>query len=175
MVDTGFQTIRLSFETLSQDRLRDMSYKVTAGDLEKAVANLEKAGFPRRKIEVYLMVGLPDQDLDEVIRSMLFVHGLGVKIRLAEFSPIPGTVDWKRALEKGHLPRHVDLLLTNNSVYPILRGMETYKLVEQLRYLARVLNQAVDLGINLAGDSQLAESFRKNLTGDGLSNPSVSR
>ncbi len=161
LVQTGFQTIRLSFETANPERLRDMSSKVTPDDLANAVDALEAAGFPRKRVEVYVLIGLPGQSEDEMMRSILLVHRLGVKIRLANFSPIPGTVEWKRAEEMGLVDESTDLLWTNNTVFGYLLGEEHQKKLDALARLVKVLNQAVDLKANLLDESVVGSLFRK--------------
>ena len=163
MFRAGVKTIHLSFETANPQRLQDMNSKVTLDDLRMATENLEQVGFQRKRIEAYVLVGLPGQLLEEMVESMLAMHRLGIKIRLSEFSPIPGTREWERALQLEEMPEDADLLLTNNSVYPINQGTEKFRLIEQLRFLSRILNQAVDLGINLANDSALAQSINRGI------------
>ena len=163
MFRAGFKTIHLSFETANPQRLQDMNGKVTPDDLRIAVENLEKAGFSRNRIEAYVLIGLPGQPLEEMVGSIFTVHRLGIKMRLSEFSPIPGTREWERAVQLGEMSEDVDLLLTNNSVYAINQGIAKFRLMEQLRLLSRLLNQAIDLGINLADNSTLARSISREL------------
>jgi hypothetical protein len=42
----------------------------------------------------------------------------GVSVRTAQFSPVPGTVEFNAAVAAGHLTRDADPLLHNNSAYP---------------------------------------------------------
>ena len=161
LVQTGFQTIRLSFETANPERLRDMSSKVTPDDLTNAVDALEAAGFPRKRVEVYVLLGLPGQSYDEMMRSILLVHRLGVKIRLANFSPIPGTVEWERARQAGLIDETTDLLWTNNSVFGYRIGERHQKNLEALARLVKVLNQAVDLETNLLDERFVGALFKK--------------
>jgi len=161
MVQSGFKTIRLSFETANPARLRDMNSKVTPDDLVNAVDALEAANFPRKRVEVYVLIGLPGQDYDEMMRSILLVHQLGVKIRLAHFSPIPGTVEFRRAVEAGILNDQTDLLWTNNSVFGYLIGKKHQEKLEALNRLAKLLNQAVDLDVVLLNENFIGRLFKK--------------
>jgi len=116
MVRSGFTTIRLSLETISEDRNRDISGKVTAEGFTKAVNNLRSTGFLQNNIEAYILMGLPGQSVEEVVDTLFFTAGQGVITKLAAYSPIPGTVDWGRAVASGDLREDVDLLETNNTV-----------------------------------------------------------
>jgi len=117
LVRANFQSIRLSLETTNPVRQEETGGKVTSRDLEEAVKNLLSAGMPAKAIGVYLLVGLPDQNLDEIEEGIKYVKGLGVRPYLAEFSPIPGTVEWKRLEKKGIVSTRMDPLMTNNTLY----------------------------------------------------------
>jgi hypothetical protein len=84
------------------------------------------------------------------------VHGLGVKIRLAQFSPIPGTTAWQRAVELG-MPENIDLLCTNNSIFARQWGEEYFDLQQKFHLFARVLNYAIDLNLPLSGKSSFMQ------------------
>ncbi len=120
MKRANFRTIRLSLETTNPLRQRNTGGKVTNEDLKRAVELLKRAGIEASEIGVYVMYGLPGQDLKEVRESVRFVMDLGVRVHLAEFSPVPGTMEWKRLIEKGTIPPDIDPLLTNNTVFSVL-------------------------------------------------------
>ena len=158
---SGFTTIRLSFETVNPKRLSDMKNKVTPDDLMHAVENLEQAGYSRNSIETYILMGLPHQTFQEVYDSVLFAHSLGIKIRLASFSPIPGTIDFLRAVEDGLFPQNADPLLTNKSIFPLHRNRESYHKFYEIRQLVNILNQAADRKVNLFRPEELTQSLAK--------------
>jgi radical SAM superfamily enzyme YgiQ (UPF0313 family) len=139
----GFKTVRLAYESGSEERQRDMSKKVSNASFAAAVNHLHAAGFGPAELDAYVMMALPGQSLQEVLQSMAYVHSLGVGIRLAAFSPIPGTVDFQRAVARGEIDMNADPLLTNNSILPIrLPGVEieTYYRIGQI---AKELNAAL--------------------------------
>jgi radical SAM superfamily enzyme YgiQ (UPF0313 family) len=158
---SGFETIRLSFETVNPDRLTDMKNKVTPSDLRSAVINLEHAGYHRKSIEAYVLMGLPDQSFEEIYESILFVHLLGIKIKLASYSPIPGTIEYHRAVESGLFPADADPLLTNKTIYPLFRNIEAYENFSRIRQLAIILNQGIDRNINIFKIDEFQKAFRK--------------
>ncbi len=116
MKQAGFRTLRLSLETVDSTRQRQTD-KVSSDELVRAVHNLKKHGFSKENIGVYLMYGLPGQELDEVKDGIRFLKSLDVRVNLTEFSPIPGTDSWKELLAKGIITDDIDPLLTNNSVF----------------------------------------------------------
>ncbi|MDZ7412832.1 MAG: radical SAM protein [candidate division KSB1 bacterium] len=146
----GFSTLRLSFETISRERQHDMGSKVTAEDLARALHYLEHAGFQRQRVGVYLLMGLPGQDVREVVESILFVAGLGASVHLACFSPIAGTREYQRAVEWGLLPAEVDPLLCNESVYPLSDSRIGFWHYVRLRNFATSLNRRIRAGHRLA-------------------------
>ena len=93
MVSAGFKTFYLGFESASKKWQQKTGAKVFCNELQEAVKNLITAGAERDNITVYEMLGHPHGDLQRLEESMRFVNGLGVRIMLADFSPIPGTPD----------------------------------------------------------------------------------
>ncbi len=120
MKRSGFRTIRLSLETSDDARQTATGGKVSSEDLDRAVTILKQNGFSKEDIGVYLMYGLPGQDLEEVEEGVRFLKSLDVRIHLAEFSPIPGTESWNQLIEMGTITGGIDPLLTNNTVFSLL-------------------------------------------------------
>jgi len=118
----NFQSLFLSQESFDKDVLIKACLKVSEYDLEKALANLERAGYKRQQVNVYLLVGLPRQDISSVRESIFHVLNLGAKPKLAYFSPIPGTEEWRYLREKRYLTDNVDPLLHNKLTFPYLWG-----------------------------------------------------
>ena len=120
MKATGFKTIRLSLETVDEERQKATGGKVNTDDLVRAVMHLRQQGFTKRDIGVYVMYGLPGQKLKEVKEGIRFLKGLDVRINLTEFSPIRGTQSWNELVESGIIYDDLDPLLTNNTVFSYL-------------------------------------------------------
>ncbi len=117
MARSGFETIRISLETTNPDRQDVTGGKVSTEEVSTAVMNLLHAGIRKQAIGIYLLVGLPGQDLQEVEQGIEFARSLGIRPYLAEFSPIPGTVEWEKLEKAGIISMEMDPLLTNNSVF----------------------------------------------------------
>lgn len=140
----GFQTVRLSFESSDENRQKKMFSKVTNAELEQALNNLENAGFKREKIGVYVLMGLPDQKVEEVEQSALFVHHLGAKVNMASFSPIPGTLEWDRTISEGLWDKNDDVLLTNSTIFPVWSKTIGYNRSQDLLQWSKQLNAQLD-------------------------------
>jgi radical SAM superfamily enzyme YgiQ (UPF0313 family) len=112
-----FSTLRLGVETTALGPAR-LDHKLQAGELEAAIHHLREAGFPGEEIGVYLLIGLPEQEEEEVISSIRRVKELGGAPILAQYSPIPGTALWPRAVASSRYDLARDPLFHNNSLFP---------------------------------------------------------
>jgi radical SAM superfamily enzyme YgiQ (UPF0313 family) len=138
MVKAGFKTFYLGFESASRQWQEDTGGKVFSEELARAVGHLFAAGADPVDITAYEIVGHPDSDVQELEESMRFVHRLGIRGMLADFSPIPGTPDGEACR------RWVDLdepLMHNKTAFPIIRlGFDE---VNRLKDLQRALNRTM--------------------------------
>ncbi|MDH4220161.1 MAG: radical SAM protein [Candidatus Aminicenantes bacterium] len=129
----GFHSLYLSQETFDETVIKESCPKVSVEDLEKALDHLQTAGFRRAEINVYLMVGLPGQDISGIKDGILLVRSLGAQPRLAYFSPIPGTLEWERLVAEGYLDEKADPLLHNKLVFPYVWGRSSPDEFESLK------------------------------------------
>jgi radical SAM superfamily enzyme YgiQ (UPF0313 family) len=120
MKTSHFRSIRLGLETVDGTRQKTTGDKVSNQEMKRAVAYLRKEGFSKKEIGVYLMYGLPGQQLGEVKDGINFLKTLGVRICLTEFSPIRGTQSWDELVRKKIIDDSLDPLLTNNTVFSYL-------------------------------------------------------
>lgn len=118
----NFCSLFLSQESFDENVLRGSCPKVEKDDLQIALAHLENAGYYKKDINVYLIVGLPDQSLTSILEGIEQVKGLGARPRLAFFSPVVGTPAWRKAVDLGYMPEDADPLLHNKLTFPYLWG-----------------------------------------------------
>ena len=118
----GVRSIYLSLESTDDALMRERSPKASAGDLALALGELERAGYERRSVGVYLIMGLPGQGAAGVAESVRFVRGLRATPRVAFFSPIPGTAEWTTIVRKGILAEDSDPLLHNKTAFAYLKS-----------------------------------------------------
>lgn len=116
LYERNFKTIRLSLESIDPKVAHDSSDKVARAEYSMAVKNLHKAGYLVNDCETYILVGLPNQDIQSVKDTIAFVKDCGAKPKLAEYSPIPGTAYFEDLAGKMPLLAQ-EPLLQNNSVY----------------------------------------------------------
>ena len=139
MVEAGFKTFHLGFESSAYAWQRRTGGKVYAHELEHAVTHLVQAGADRQHITAYLILGHPHSEQQSVETSMRFAHDVGLRVMLSEFSPIPGTPDGEACRQ------WVDLdepLWHNKTSFPfqVLGEQE----VQRLKQLCQELNRRLD-------------------------------
>lgn len=139
---SGFKTIRLGFETADMGRHKELDKKIEEGDLPHAVTHLRKAGFKPRDIGVYIMAGLPGQQWNEVSDSVSYVRGAGAVPYLAEYSPIPESPLWNRALQCARYPIAEDPLYQNNSLLPCA-GDFSWEKVQKIKMQVRAARTGI--------------------------------
>jgi radical SAM superfamily enzyme YgiQ (UPF0313 family) len=161
MFRSGFKTICLSFETVNDQRYEDMNHKISREGMIQAVGNLVKAGFQRNELEAYVIMGLPEQSLEEIIASMIFINNLGVRLRLASYSPIPNTLDFKRACSAGLISEDIDPLLTNKTIFPLQQSKLAYETYCNVRSFAHMLNDACRKNFAPFAGSDFGSSLRQ--------------
>ena len=146
MFRANFKTVRLGLETADEERLRVTGGKTSLDDFVRAIESLKRAGFTAEEIGAYVLAGLPGQDVHEVERTIHFVHRCGVQVKIALFSPIPGTEEWNRAVEELNFPPDADPLLHNNSIMPLMGEGERGEIL-RLKALSGRLNRDLLRGI----------------------------
>jgi len=136
MVKAGLKTFYLGFESVSLQWQRRTGAKVVCDELAQAVENLKNEGACQQDITAYQILGHPQMDTQELEASMHFVHSLGIRGMLADFSPIPRTADGE------YCRKYVDMdepLMHNKSAFPVvLLGFDE---VNRLKDLQRKLNE----------------------------------
>ncbi len=137
---SGFRTIRLGLETSDMDIHHQLDNKVSAGEFEWAVRNLHGAGFEKRDIGAYILMGLPGQSVQSVSKSLLFADRAGAMPYLAEYSPIPHTSLWEQALDHSEYDLAAEPLYHNNTLLPCWEP-EKREQVPELKRMVRNMHQ----------------------------------
>jgi len=132
----GFKTLRLGLETTNWDRQKAWGGKMDQEDLHRAVQALRNSGFKDNQIEVYLLAGLPGQPISEMEQTIQEVKTLGIRPRLAEYSPLPRTALWDEACRVSRFPLSEEPLFHNNSLWPCLHPF-SWETVQNLKDLVR--------------------------------------
>ena len=139
---SGFQTLRLGLET-SDDRIhQDLDRKVFKGEFEKAVTYLKKAGFSRKQIGAYILMGLPGHSVGSVVDTIQFVDRIGAEPYLAEYSPLPHSRLWERAVACSEYDIINEPLFHNNSLLACWDKRKKRR-VPELRRMVKEIRKAL--------------------------------
>jgi radical SAM superfamily enzyme YgiQ (UPF0313 family) len=141
LVRAGVKSFYLGFESASTAWQSGTGGKILNEELTHAVNLLLTTGADPAGITAYQIVGHPSSDIQDLEASMGFVHSLGIRGMLADFSPIPGTPDGQACRP------WIDLdepLMHNKTAFAIIRlGLDP---VNRLKELQRQLNKDIDGG-----------------------------
>ncbi|MCE5300274.1 MAG: radical SAM protein [Spirochaetia bacterium] len=94
MKEAGFADVRVSLESSDYAIQKQTGNKVSNEAFRTAVDNLRKAGFEDNDIGVYILAGIPGQTFASVMKDVEYLKKMNLKIKIANYSPIPGTVDF---------------------------------------------------------------------------------
>lgn len=125
--------IRIGYETHDSRRQEATGGKTGRVDIENALSNLTEAGYYAKDTGVFVMYGLPDQSLEEVLETVQFLKRKGVRISLSEYSPITGTIDATK------VPAEVlsEPLYSNNTAYSLLFADYDKDRLERIKMIAK--------------------------------------
>jgi radical SAM superfamily enzyme YgiQ (UPF0313 family) len=118
MFNAGFETIKLGLETTDFDQRSEWDKKVTQDEFLRAVHCLKSAGFDKKQVGAYLLVGLPGQSSESVEHSVKTVISSGIMPILTHYTPIPRTAFWQKAVAASRYDLESDPIFTNNAVFP---------------------------------------------------------
>jgi radical SAM superfamily enzyme YgiQ (UPF0313 family) len=113
----GFREIRLGFETADPKLQVKTGGKVRTEDLESAVEHLTTEGFDAGDVGVYVLTGLPGQRHEGVRATIDYLATFGVRIHLAQFSPIPHTSLYEQYHGSARYPLE-EPMFQNNALFP---------------------------------------------------------
>lgn len=133
MKKAGFETLRLGLESSTDEFHKRTGGKTTWANFKQAVENLRCAGFAKKQIGAYLLVGLPGQTRAMIEEDVDKALEVGAHPKLAEYSPIPGTSLWRKALESAKYPIEEDPIFHNCTLAPCSHQSVTEEFVGAMR------------------------------------------
>ena len=137
----GFQEMRLGYESSSSDFHADYDGKFEEDELFRVVEILVEAGFQKKSITAYVLGGLPEQSWKDVERSIITASSSGIKVSLAEYSPVPQTPLWEKSMNLCPFPLDKEPLFHNNSFFPMKWEGYTLENMLYLKKRVRELNK----------------------------------
>jgi radical SAM superfamily enzyme YgiQ (UPF0313 family) len=175
MKRAGFAKIHLPFEALKWETNLGWNRRhASTASFDFALDAAIKAGFKPRteQINAFVLFGLPDDNLEDILDSVLYVHHTVGSIIPMLFTPVPGTLVYREHAAYLHNEMGWDLqdlngkflpfLEFNQQRYPELRASEYLK----LEALMSILNNGKFLSrsVNVCDQSVTSGAFRTALT-----------
>lgn len=175
MKQAGFEKVHLPLETVRSDVNRQWNRRhASTESFERALAAAIRAGFKPRtqEINAFVLFGLPDERLEDVVDSTLYAHHMVGSVIPMLFSPVPGTqvfrkyqsylletMGWDLEDLNG---KFLPFLEYNQCNYPQLHASDYLELEGLMSILnnGKVLSRAVDLCDGSVG----SRSFRSALS-----------
>ncbi len=119
MKQAGFQELRMGFESSSDQFHSQHDRKCTKEAFHSAVAAAHASGFSLNQLRVYVLAGIPGQLKDEVEQSVRYAGEAGVRVSIAEYTPVPGTALWDESCRRSKFPLADEPLYHNNTLQPL--------------------------------------------------------
>jgi radical SAM superfamily enzyme YgiQ (UPF0313 family) len=138
----GFKTIRLGLEFKDECLNQKSGGKINVFEYKRSIEALKKADFQKKDIGTYLLYGYPFQKIKEVRDASDFVSSEGSMVKLAMYSPIPGTKAWGMDFSDYIFDPSKDPLLTNNSLAPFRSKRNSYDKYKDLKNYINALNNS---------------------------------
>ena len=169
MKAAGFQKVYLPVENIDDFYLRKLNRRhVKLEHFVKATEMCGKAGFRLRNLEVnaFVLYGLPNERIDHVVKTVLFVSEVCGSIIPMLFAPVPSTrifAQWLPWFKERGWHRRLERL--NGKLYPFLDVNEgSVRDYIDLQRLMFTLNQHFrSRSFQIFGDTRVSQSFRDNL------------
>lgn len=172
MKAAGFEKIYLPCESIDDQYVRTLNRQhVRLEHFVQAVRMVEQAGFRTRNLEVnaFVLYGLPEETIDRVVKTILFVSETVGSIIPMLFTPVPTTRIFQDYLpyfrQKGW---DRDLQMLNGKLYPFLEinegSVSDYIDLQRLMYTLNAHYRS--RSFQIFGDTRVSAAFRENLRND---------
>ncbi|MFH0732912.1 MAG: B12-binding domain-containing radical SAM protein, partial [Candidatus Omnitrophota bacterium] len=138
---TNFRDLRISLETSDEGVQQFTGGKVSNNDLKLALRNLKEAGFAKKDLGVYILMGASYIDMENTMDDIIFINSLGTKAILASYSPIPGTLDYKILVKNKIIKDNIDPLWHNKTIFSELLMPAYIRKAREIRRFASNLNK----------------------------------
>jgi radical SAM superfamily enzyme YgiQ (UPF0313 family) len=135
MYASGFESIRLGVETAAFEDRSHLDKKITQEEFFRCVQVLKDAGFQKKQVGAYILVGLPGQSVSDVVDTIVAVKSAGVLPIMAYYTPIPHTALWEEAVASSRYDLASDPVFTNNAVLPCQKEPFEWETLTRLKKL----------------------------------------
>ncbi len=170
----GFEKVHLPFEALKWETTLGWNRRhASTASFERAFEAAVQAGFKPRSEEInaFVLFGLPDDKLEDIVDSALYIHGTVGSIIPMLFTPVPGTHIYQEQTAYLHGEMGWDLHDLNGKFLPFLEyNRRRYPDLHatdylQLEALMSILNDGKFLSraVNLCDEGVANRAFRETI------------
>lgn len=167
----GFEKVHLPFEALRWDTNLGWNRRhASTASFEQALSAAIRAGFKPRTTEInaFVLFGLPDDKLEDILDSVVYIHHMVGSIIPMLFTPVPGTQIYREHADYLHKEMGWDLQDLNGKFLPFLeynrRHYSNLRASDylELEALMSVLNNGKFLSraLNLCDEGMASRAFR---------------
>jgi len=117
MIRAGFKELRFGYEYSDQEQ-QSIDGKITNKEFKNKIDILRRSGFKKEDIGINVMAGTPGQTFESAFNTVKFIQDAGLNMHVSEYSPIPGTVLWDKAVEFSGYDIKEEPLFHNNTIFP---------------------------------------------------------
>jgi len=135
MKKAGFHTINLSFVSTDPSTKQRMKRPKTMKDFDEILGDAERVGL---HVIAYAILGMPDQTIEEMVETLIYLMSKRTLIGPSVYYPTPGTSLFERCKSDHILPFHPSQW--RSSAIPIQTGEFDRIDIITLFRLARVIN-----------------------------------
>jgi radical SAM superfamily enzyme YgiQ (UPF0313 family) len=136
MKRSGFRSLNLALVTKDKQRQRAIKRPGSTGQFDRVVQKGAEAGL---EMVNYVILGLPDSTIEEMIDSIIHLMEGPVLIGPSVFYATPGTESFQQCLERGLLPSP-ELALQRSTCFPVETPQFSRRDLATLFQLTRFLN-----------------------------------
>lgn len=175
MKRAGFKRIHLPFETLKMDTNVGWNRRhASTASFDRALEAAKAAGFKThtQDLNAFVLFGLPDESLEDIMDSVLYVHNSVGSVVPMLFTPVPGTHIYRQHCDYLHKGRGWDLRDLNGKLLPFLEynrerhqpGLRASDYLD-LEKLMTVLNDGkfMSHAVNLCSPTPSPSAFRDGI------------
>lgn len=171
MKQAGFRKVHLPFETLKWETNQGWNRRhASTASFEAALDAAIRAGFKPRteEINAFVLFGLPDDNLQDIMDGVTYVHHMVGSVIPMLFTPVPGTNVYREHAAYLHSEMGWDLQHLNGKLLPFLEyNQRRYPELKasdylQLEALMSILNNGKFLSraVDLCDQSAASRAFR---------------
>ncbi len=140
MEAAGFRELRMGYESSSDDFHEKRDRKINRDIFDNAVEEIRNSAFPLQNCAAYVLAGLPGQRSSEVEHSVRTASAYGIRCRIAQYSPVPGSSLWEESLSFSSLPLKEEPVYHNNTFFSMEWEGFTRDELERIKRLTKELS-----------------------------------